>query len=88
MAYLSPTTCSNPPAPLMRMEGKPLETRALAIAISADEQLRGPPVVPSFFCRLSRPPGVQTLTQFHKQLVNRLNDVGLELGIRRAEILA
>lgn len=29
----------------------------------------------------------RTLTQFHKQLINCLNDVGLELGIRKTEIL-
>lgn len=32
--------------------------------------------------------GTRTLTQFHKQLINCLNDVGLKLGIREAEILA
>lgn len=32
--------------------------------------------------------GVRALTQFHEQLINCLNDVGLELGIRKAEILA
>lgn len=32
--------------------------------------------------------GLATLTQFHKQLVNGLNNVGLELGIMEAEILA
>lgn len=31
--------------------------------------------------------GIRTLTQFHKQLINCLNDTGLELGIIGAEIL-
>lgn len=70
-----------PPVPPITNQdgGHTLGTRGLEITpFSADEQLRGASV--SSACNLSNP-AIRSLTQLHQQLINRLNDVGLKLGI-------
>lgn len=71
------------------MEDKPLRAKSTdSLLCLLMNNFQGLLLFPHFSATCPVHLGIRTLTQFHKQLINCLNDVGLELGIRVAEILA